>query len=42
VVAETVWRVEGDLAGGKNVAILCRMGVDRSAMLAACVMVGGD
>ncbi len=39
-IAEIVRRVEGSLAGGKNVAVHCRMGVGRSALLAACVMMG--
>jgi protein-tyrosine phosphatase len=38
-VADTVRLLESALAAGKNVAIHCRMGVGRSALLAACVMV---
>jgi protein-tyrosine phosphatase len=37
--AELIHLLEKDLAEGKNLAIHCRQGVGRSALLAACVLV---
>jgi protein-tyrosine phosphatase len=34
-----VREIEGWLAGGKNVAVHCRQGIGRSAVLAACLLV---
>lgn len=39
-IADVVRRMESSLSGGKNVAVHCRMGVGRSALLAAAVLVG--
>ncbi len=37
--AELVRRLEAKLAGGKKVGIHCRVGIGRSALLAACLLV---
>lgn len=39
--AELAARLEKTLAGGKNVAVHCRQGVGRSALIAALVLVAG-
>lgn len=39
-VAELVHRLERRLKEGKNVAVHCRQGIGRSALLAACTLVG--
>lgn len=38
-VARLIEEIEKDLAKGKNVALHCRQGLGRSAMLASCVLV---
>ncbi len=38
-MAELVFRLEEDLAAGRKVAVHCRQGVGRSAVLAACLLV---
>lgn len=39
---ELIRRLEGDLAQGRTVAVHCRQGVGRSALLAACLLAGTD